>query len=135
MSQQDLSISSFKLCLKTSRNIFRLELPVWIWLLFFFFQSYPKFCICISITIDLRICSEDNHFLLVQKVIDLIHKFQAVQNAVTIFGKFCHARWDQLKTESTKEGLIINSFLELVTDSRSEPGKITFSSLFSIMIF
>ena len=49
-------------------------------------------------------------------------EFQAVQNAVTLFGKFCHARWDQLKTEATKEGLIMNSFLELVTDSRAEPG-------------
>jgi len=46
---------------------------------------------------------------------------QAVQNAVTLFVKFCHARWDQLKTEATKEGLILNSFLELVTDSRAEP--------------
>ena len=49
-------------------------------------------------------------------------EFKAVQNAVTLFEKFCHARWDQLKTEATKEGLILNSFLELVTDSRAEPG-------------
>lgn len=52
--------------------------------------------------------------------------FQAVVNAVRIFEKFCHERWDELKAAASSEGMVLNSFLELVTDSRGEPGLIFF---------
>ncbi|CAG5110395.1 Oidioi.mRNA.OKI2018_I69.chr2.g4804.t1.cds [Oikopleura dioica] len=46
---------------------------------------------------------------------------QAVRTAVKLFDDFCHKRWDELKAEATKEGMVLTSFLELVTDSRGDP--------------
>merc|ERR1711976_976893 len=46
---------------------------------------------------------------------------QAVKTAVKLFDDFCHKRWDELKVEATKEGMVLASFLELVSDSRGDP--------------
>ena len=48
--------------------------------------------------------------------------FKAVKTAVKLFDDFCHKRWDELKAEASKEGMVLTSFLELVTDSRGDPG-------------